>query len=848
MRLLALEHRGGRLHGVDDLLGDELAGPAQSRRGGDVCVDPLLGGFEVEHVLQVLCFGRFSDPGIGAGTGPSFAACEVQAHVRLERFDQARVVRLERAQDPSDRPVTLGAFLECRGNVGTGIDDDGDDDVTQTLARGPAHDAPDCLHDVDLAVARVHEGDRVERRDVDAFGEQTHVRDDVALAPVAGCGQGAQCPGPGVGVVPRVQVPRDDFGGAFATADPACGRALDLAVAQCFDVPLRTLDAVGEHQGSVQLARTLVGGAFGRAVDGERDAEHARHRTRVDASRAFDPLQALAQPLGQALAVRTEHDDPVVAEHALGDRRRERQVVQRRAVDRRIAHVDDFEPALAQAPLGALGVHPRGRRHVQALVRVQEHCVVEGPEVGLSIRTNGTRRAVRLVGDREVEVRRPHLLGFDHPAKTVVGAEHDVRAIRVCPKASCDFGRVGADRTLELVRADVFALASPASRSVRAHDGARECAGRVAQPLASGLRDQRDGRGGEQDPPVVGDEPLGDPQRGERLARPAGHDEASPVVDLESFDDVLDGFALEPPRLLDGTRGVFGLDPGVEVSGEVDPAYRRVRGVERSPGVRSDRAGDDQPAQREDRALRGGEELVDLPLGQGVSLVVTLALDGDVLAGRSAGDQVHADVRAVEAVGLAIGPVDPAPDLVDLEGRVLAHDPHEELFEPAALLRSVAAFGADPCEHLLGTRVVLQVEGRCGGVVGRCVQIHLHSEGLRRCCPVVRCMICGASNRSHGRDWVTGLLPCEREHCTWPAVAGRRCVVRRGRGALPIPGHGPLASGVRSTRRRGSGRPAPGGASVRAPITRLVDPRRCSGPGSGLRPPSLSRSVRATRQ
>ncbi len=57
---------------------------------------------------------------------------------------------------------------------------DRQDDVAVPLTRRLAHDTPDGLHDLDRAVARVHEQHRVERRDVDALRQAARVREDTA--------------------------------------------------------------------------------------------------------------------------------------------------------------------------------------------------------------------------------------------------------------------------------------------------------------------------------------------------------------------------------------------------------------------------------------------------------------------------------------------------------------------------------------------------------------------------------------------------------------------------------------------------------------------------------------------
>ena len=99
--------------------------------------------------------------------------------------------------------------------------------------------------------------------------------------------------------------------------------------------------------------------------------------------------------------------------------------------------------------------------------------------------------------------------------------------------------------------------------------------------------------------------------------------------------------------------------------------------------------------------MRAAQKLVDLALAQRVPVVVTLALNGDPLTGCSPRDQIHAHVAAIQAgQRFALGPIGPAPDLVDLKFGLLKREPHEQLLEPAALLGLVAALVADAVEDL----------------------------------------------------------------------------------------------------------------------------------------------------
>ena len=92
-------------------------------------------------------------------------------------------------------------------------------------------------------------------------------------------------------------------------------------------------------------------------------------------------------------------------------------------------------------------------------------------------------------------------------------------------------------------------------------------------------------------------------------------------------------------------------------------------------------------------------------------MVVALALDGDPLAGGPAADEIDADVSAVEAgQALALGPVRPTPDRIDLKFGLLQRKTHEQLLEPAALLGLVPALGTDAVEDKSDARPSAEIE------------------------------------------------------------------------------------------------------------------------------------------
>ena len=93
---------------------------------------------------------------------------------------------------------------------------------------------------------------------------------------------------------------------------------------------------------------------------------------------------------------------------------------------------------------------------------------------------------MRLVGDGEVERGRAVPgLRLGHASERVVRGEHRARVAGVLDELGDPF-RVGRDRALKLGPANVFA--APAGGPVGADDERVQRSGRVAQPLAAGLR------------------------------------------------------------------------------------------------------------------------------------------------------------------------------------------------------------------------------------------------------------------------------------------------------------------------------------------------------------------------
>ncbi len=292
----------------------------------------------------------------------------------------------------------------------------------------------------------------------------------------------------------------------------------------------------------------------------------------------------------------------------------------------------------------------------------------------------------------------------------MVGAEnHPRRAFAL--KRPRDLGRIRGYRAFEFGNPDVLVLVAATGCRIGTHNDAVQLARGVPQPFSPRLRDQRDGRSGKQNPPPILDDLLGDAKGGECLAGAACHDETASVVISQPFHGIFDGFRLKRPRLLHRPLGILLLHLNIQILPEVDLRDLGMGVADRPLGDRSPAASRHDPAQTEDRLLRAAQKLVDLAFAQRVPLVVALALYGDMLAGCSLRDQINAHVAAIEAgQGLALGPVGPAPYLVDLEFRLLKREPHEQLLEPAALLGWVAAVFADAVEDVARDRLPAQVK------------------------------------------------------------------------------------------------------------------------------------------
>ena len=272
---MGAEDSAGSLHGVRDLIGNDLSGPAESRGRHDMRVDALLGDLQVQFALDLLAVG-FTHATATPLSRRLPRGLLVDPDETGWRLGEASVMGLERTQHAADGPVALGPALERIRNIAARFDNNGNDDVAEPLALRLAHHPPDGLDDIDLAVSGIEKGDGIQFRNIDALGEELDVADHPALGVGVEPGQPAQflvalqraCGG--------VQVPRDKVHCPPVRHAPG-GRTLDLAFLQGCRVPLRAADAVGKGHGAPQTPGLVQVLAFGHAVDRQRNPEHAGH-------------------------------------------------------------------------------------------------------------------------------------------------------------------------------------------------------------------------------------------------------------------------------------------------------------------------------------------------------------------------------------------------------------------------------------------------------------------------------------------------------------------------------------------------------------------------------------------
>ena len=225
---------------------------------------------------------------------------------------------------------------------------------------------------------------------------------------------------------------------------------------------------------------------------------------------------------------------------------------------------------------------------------------------------------------------------------------------------------------------------------------------------AHGLLQQRDRGDQVEDPPADPDHLLGDPHRGEGLARAAGHDQLPAVGAPEPGPHRLDrlllvlprGERLGPPaerlrRLLEQVRPVHG--PFRQVGelehldlGPLPPDHRQRVRPPSAPGVHDHAGG-------EVLLPGGGEERVEVALRDPGVRPVALALDGAEAAVALFGDEIHPGVpgRAPEPDG-PVGPPRDRGEPVPVERILQEVSPDQPLEERPLLGRR-----AGPLEDLV---------------------------------------------------------------------------------------------------------------------------------------------------
>ena len=207
--------------------------------------------------------------------------------------------------------VERGGWFYPRGHS------DWEDDVAIFLAFGFPHCAADGLDDVDLAVPGAHEEHGVERRDVDAFGEATRVRENAASAP----GRALQPLDLGLSVE-RVVLPVDMAGLTTESRGLLpCGQQGDSLAHDAVPVrlePLGGVDGVGERDRARKgTDRAIPGGLVLGVLERAPAADDFRCVGEINLPAAGGEVSlegTVHVTLGHG-----EDDDPVVGQQVLLD-------------------------------------------------------------------------------------------------------------------------------------------------------------------------------------------------------------------------------------------------------------------------------------------------------------------------------------------------------------------------------------------------------------------------------------------------------------------------------------------------------------------------------------------------
>ena len=225
--------------------------------------------------------------------------------------------------------------------------------------------------------------------------------------------------------------------------------------------------------------------------------------------------------------------------------------------------------------------------------------------------------------------------------------------------------RVGSGRDRQIVRLSAVAIALP-NFLIRADSESADRGLGVRAPLPQRLSDERDRGSDEQHTPARPGDLLGGAERGEGLARAAGHDQLAAVVLCEPREHVVEGALLVRPHLLAGPllkRCGLVVEVGVPVdrrgleTEQIETLHGGPAVAERPQEIVAPiRSGADDDEFVEARVVPAKERL-DIGLVERAVGVVALALQGGQAAVSAFGDDVAPVVAAVPA-----GPFVPVPD------------------------------------------------------------------------------------------------------------------------------------------------------------------------------------------
>ena len=208
---------------------------------------------------------------------------------------------------------------------------------------------------------------------------------------------------------------------------------------------------------------------------GQRPPAADHQRRVVDLEAFLEIASVIGQDLRGQVLGNGQHHHPVVGKQAALDGIGKADLVEDRPVELFVVHRAEGRGQFAGPGAGALGVDLRGRGHIEAPIGPDAAIAVNPGEVRLLLaRKDRSRRAVRLVADRQVEPGQAAVpLGaFENRGGLVGGEDHGhlLRIIRPGPRRQ--FFGIGGGRPGEVQRvhvdAVVWAFLSLADLAVRA--------------------------------------------------------------------------------------------------------------------------------------------------------------------------------------------------------------------------------------------------------------------------------------------------------------------------------------------------------------------------------------------